>query len=234
MPRLAELVVEQHARAGTALAVDVAHARQVLEPGEPVRVAGGDDQPLLAVHEPDDVDLAPRHHALDPRQRVLALSGSSRWQPREMAEAVAERDQPAERTDRAGDERLRRVARPQQRGGEVEHRVVRADRDDRALDGVEIAQQPDLDLRAGVVALELGGHDEQAVRAHERREHARAAPQRRRHEPAADAAEPDPDPVVGTERGGEPAREPRLRARTADGRGSLERGEQRDARRARR
>ena len=85
---------------------------------------------------------------------------------------------------------------------------MRADRDDRALDGVEVAQQPHLDLGAGVVALERGGHDEQAVGAHERGEHAGAARERRGDEPAADAAEPDADPVVGAQRGGQPAREP--------------------------
>ena len=137
------------------------------------------------------------------------VSGSSRWQPREVAEPVAQRDEAAERADRAADERLRRVAGAQQRRGEVEHRVVRADRDDRALDGVEVAQQPHLDLGAGVVALERGGDDEQPVGAHERGEHAGAARERRGDEPAADAAEPDADPVVGAERGGQPAREPR-------------------------
>ena len=93
----------------------------------------------------------------------------------EMAEAVAQRDEAAERADRAADQRLGRVAGAQQRGGEVEHRVVRADRDDRALHRVEVAQQPHLDLRAGIVALERRGHEEQAVGAHQRGEDAGAA-----------------------------------------------------------
>ena len=104
---------------------------------------------------------------------------------------------------------------------------MRADRDDRALDRVEVAQQPHLDLLARVVALERGRHDEQPVGAHERCQHARAARQRRRDQPAADASDPHPHPVVAAERGRQPAREPRPRARARNGRGSLQRGEQR-------
>jgi hypothetical protein len=33
------------------------------------RIAGGDDQPLLAVHEPHDRDRPIAQHAIDPRQR---------------------------------------------------------------------------------------------------------------------------------------------------------------------
>ena len=79
----------------------------------------------------------------------------------------------------------------------------------------------------------VGGHDEQPVGAHERGEHAGAARQRGGDQPAADAAEADADPVVGAERGRQPAGEPRLRAGTLDRRRALERGQQRDARRSR-
>ena len=178
--------------------------------------------------EADDLDGPPGQHALDPRQRVVAAVGVEQVAAGEVAEAVAQCDQAAERADGTADERLQGIAGAQQRGGEVEHRIVRADRDDRAFHRVEVAQQPDLDLCAGVVAFGCGGHDEQPVGAHERGEDAGAAGQRRRHEPAADAAEADADPVVGTERGGQPACEPCLRAGPLDGRRALERGEQRD------
>ena len=80
---------------------------------------------------------------------------------------------------------------------------------------------------ARVVALEPGGHDEQAVGAHERGEHAGAARQRRRHELAADAAEPHAHPVVHAHRRGELAREPRAGARALGRRRALEGGQQR-------
>ena len=65
------------------------------------------------------------------------------------------------------------------------------------------AQQLDLDLLAGVVALEAGGDDQQAVGAHQRGQHAGAARERRGHERAADPAEPHPHPVVHAHRRGE-------------------------------
>ena len=63
-------------------------------------------------------------------------------------------------------------------------------------------------LLARVVALQLGGNDEQPVGADERGEHAGAAGERRGDEPAADPAEPDPHPVVHAHRRSELAREP--------------------------
>ena len=85
----AQLVVEQDAGARPALAVDVAHARQVGEAFDAERVAGGDDQTLLTMDEPDHLDRPPGHHALDPRQRVVAAVGVEQVAAREVAEAVA-------------------------------------------------------------------------------------------------------------------------------------------------
>ena len=68
------------------------------------------------------------------RQRVLAGGGVEQVRARQVAQAVAQRDQATQRPDvrrRQGDER---VGRAQGRGGDVEDEVVRADRDDRALD----------------------------------------------------------------------------------------------------
>ena len=67
------------------------------------------------------------------------------------------------------------IGGPQRGGREVEHEVMRADRDDRAVDLAHAPQQRDLDLVAGVMALEARRHDEQAVGAHQRGEHAGAA-----------------------------------------------------------
>ena len=144
-----------------------------------------------------------------------------------MAEPVAQRHEPAERPDVRGRERHAGVDGAQLGGGEVEHEVVRADRDDRAVDLADAAQQRDLDLLARVVALQPGGHDEQPVGAHERREHARAARQRRGDELASDAAEPDAHPVVHAHRRGVLAREAGAGAGALGGRRALERREQR-------
>ena len=130
------------------------------------------------------------------RQRVLAGGRVEQVRAGQVAQPVAQRDQPAQRPDvrrRQGDER---VGRAQRRGGDVEDEVVRADRDDRALDVGEPAQQLDPHLLAGVVALHPGRHDQQAVGADQRGQHAGRARQRRGHDVAADPAQPDPDPVV--------------------------------------
>ncbi len=63
-------------------------------PVEPERVAGRDDQPLLAVHEPDDRDVAAGEHAVDVGQRVLAGLGVEQMRAGEVAEPVAQRDSP--------------------------------------------------------------------------------------------------------------------------------------------
>ena len=89
------------------------------------------------------------------------------------------------------------------------------------------AQQPHVDLGPGVVALEAGRDDEQAVGAHERGEHARAARQRRRDEVAADAPEAHAHPVVHPHRRRELARDPRSGPRVLGRRRALERGEHR-------
>ena len=154
-------------------------------------------------------------HAVDVGQRVLAAGRVEQVRAGDVAQAVAQRDETSERPDVRGRERHAGIGGAQLGGGEVEDEVVRADGDDRAVDLADPAQQRDVDVLARVVALEPGGHDEQAVRAHERREHAGAARQRRRHELAADASEPDAHPVVHAHRRRELAREPRAGARVA-------------------
>ena len=62
-----ELVVEQNAGPCAALAVDVAQPRagEVGDVGEAEGIAGRDQQPLLAVNEPDDGDLASGQYLTD-------------------------------------------------------------------------------------------------------------------------------------------------------------------------
>ena len=86
------------------------------------------------------------------------------------------------------------------------------DHHDRVLDLVLAAQQPNLDLGVGVVALESGRDEQQAVRTDEGGQHAGAAGQRRRHEAVPDPAEPDPHPVVHAHRRRELAGESRADA----------------------
>ncbi len=112
------------------------------------------------------------------RQRVLAGGRVEQVRAGQVAQPVAQRDQSAQRPDvrrRQGDER---VGRAQRRGGHVQHQVVRADRDDRALDVGQPAQQLHPDPLAGVVALHPGRHHQQAVRADQRGQHAGRARQR--------------------------------------------------------
>ena len=144
-----------------------------------------------------------------------------------MTEPVAQRHQPAQRPDVGRGERHARIGRAQLGGGEVEHEVVRADGHDRAVDRAELAQQPHLDLLARVVALERGGHHEQAVGAHERGQHPGPARERRGHQLAADPPEPHAHPVVHAHRRGELARQPRAHARPLGRREPLQGGQQR-------
>ena len=144
-----ELVVEQHPGAGAALPVDVAHAGpgQVVDAGEPERVARRDDQPLLPVHQPDHRARAGAEHPVEVRQRVLAGGRVQQVRAGEVAQPVA-----AARPGRPASRRwttpgVSRGSRSRSaRRGQVEHQVVRPDRHDRASDLVQPAQQLDLDL----------------------------------------------------------------------------------------
>ena len=237
----AQLVVEQHPGAGAALAVDVAQAGtgEVGDAGQPQRVAGGDQKTLVAVHQPDHGQLGIR--AEDPvqvRKRVLAGSRVEQMRAGQVAQPVAQRDQPAQRPHvrrRQGEER---VGSAQCRGRHVQHQVVRADRDDRALDVGQPAQQLHPDPLAGMVTLHPGRHHQEAVRADQRGQHAGRARQGCRHDVAADAAQPDPDPVVGADGRGQLAgqpgggRRPFPRGRTLE-RGQHRRGEDVEGQRGR-
>ena len=212
----AQLVVEQHARARAALAVHVAQARRARSsmPRDPERVARGDDQPLLAVHEPDDRDVARRRARGRRRAACTRRSpGSSRCEPAMWQSPSRSATSPPSEPTFEEASVTPGIGGAQRGRREVEHEVVGADRDDRAVDLAHAAQERDVDLLAGVVALEPGGHDEQAVGAHERGEHAGAARQRRGHELAADPPESHAHPVVHAHRRGELARQPRAGAR---------------------
>ena len=75
-PTLGELVVEQHAGARATLTV---HAKpgpdEVLDPGQPQRVAGRNDKALVPVREPHHRRVVAGQQALDIRERVLARRG---------------------------------------------------------------------------------------------------------------------------------------------------------------
>ena len=177
----AQLVVEQYPGAGAALPVDVAQAGtgEVGDAGQPQRVAGGDQKTLVAVHQPDHGQLGVR--AEDPvqvRQRVLAGGRVEQMRAGQVAQPVAQRDQPAQRPDVRRRQSEERVGGAQRGGGHVQHQVVRADRDDRALDVGQPAQQLHPDPLAGVVTLHPGRHHQQAVRADQRGQHAGRARQR--------------------------------------------------------
>ncbi len=144
-----------------------------------------------------------------------------------MAQAVAQRDEPAERADVGRGERRSRVGGPDLRRRKVEHEVVRADGEDRAVDLADAAQEGDVDILARVVTLEPGGHDEQPVGADERRQDPGAARQRRGDEVAADPSDAHADPVVHAHRRRELARDACAGSRRLGRDRSLERGQQR-------
>ena len=151
MPSSASAVVEQHPGAGAALPVHVPHARpgEVFDAAEPERVTRRHHQPLLPVHQPHDRDVrgGRAEHAVHVRQRVLPRGDVEQVRSGDVAQPVAQRDQPAERADVGGRQRDQRVVRAQRGGGQVEHEVVRADRDDGPRDLVQAAQQFHRDRR---------------------------------------------------------------------------------------
>ncbi len=144
-----------------------------------------------------------------------------------MAQPVPQRDEAAQGPDVRRREGDARVDGAQGRGGEVEHEVVGPDRDDRAVDLAQSAQQLDPDPLARVMSLHTGRNDEQPVGAHERGQHARAARQRGGDDPVPDPAEPHPDPVVHADRGRQLPGEVRGRRRAFPRCGAFQLGEQR-------
>ena len=178
--------------------------------------------------EPDDLDARCPGITRSIHGSVYSpLSGSSRWQPerwqRPSRRATRPLSEPTGPLTSVCRDRERAAAR---RRGRAPGRASRSRRScvpprrGRAAAGPRPARR-----RRG---LRMRRARPQAVGAHERGQDTGAAGERRRHEPTADAAEADADPVVGTERGGQPACEPCLRAGALDRRRSLERGEQRD------
>ncbi len=166
-PELPELVVEQNAGAGATLPVDVPQARpgQVMDPADAKRVARRDKQPLVAVDQPDDGHLrgGGAEHLVHVGHGVLPARRVEQVRSGDVAEPVAQRHEAAEGADVGRRQRHHRIVSPQGGRGKVKHQVVRADRDDRAGDLVEAAQQFHRDRRARVVSFYPGRHDEQPV-----------------------------------------------------------------------
>ena len=193
-----ELEVEEHASTRAALAIDVAKPRsgEIDDAAEAKRVAGGDDQTLLPMDEPDNRNVVAGKNPIDVRNRVLAAFGIEEMRPRQVAQAVAQRGDATERADIRRREGDPGIASPQHRRCQVEHHVMRADNDDRVLDLVLTPQQADLHLLVGVMTLETGGDEQETVGPHKRSEHAGPTGQGRRHETTPNPAESDSDPVV--------------------------------------
>ena len=176
MPAARELVVEQHAGARAALPVDVAQARKVGEAGR--RRAGcpaATISPCSRCTSRTTSTSCPGSTRSIHGSVYSPVSGSSRWQPERWQRPSRSATSPPSEPTGAAHERLHRVAGAQQRGGEVEHGIVRADRDDRALDRVEVAQQPHLDL----ARPRRGPRARRARRAARRRARARSGRRRR-------------------------------------------------------
>ena len=89
----------------------------------------------------DSAPVRPAPRSIQIRQRVLAGGRVEQVRAGQVAQPVAQRDQPAERPDVRRRQRQQRVGGAQRGGGQVQHQVVRADRDDRALDVGQPAQQ---------------------------------------------------------------------------------------------
>ena len=101
-------------------------------PAMPSGIPGGDHQPLRPLHQPHHRHVGGRRaeHPVHVRQRVLAGSRVEQVRPGDVAQPVAQRDQAAEGPDVGRGERHHRVVRAQRGRRQVEHQVVRPDRDD--------------------------------------------------------------------------------------------------------
>ena len=187
-------------RARAALAIDELHVRTQPDPpaarqpfGLPARRRSGPGRgPPAARSTTAPLGQVP----LDVADVVFAGLSSSRCEPARCASPRAERQQAAQAADVGRRQRRARRASRQRVREQIERQVVAADGDDRAADLVEAAQQLDLDLGAGVHPFREARDARQAVGAHHRHDHARAARQRRRHQPLADLAELDPHVLV--------------------------------------
>ena len=136
-------------------------------------------------------------------------AGSSRWQPARWQSPSRSATSPPSEPDRAGDERAApgRARAAARRRGRAPGRASRSRRScapprrGRAAAGPR-PPPPRRGPRgaAGTTSSPSARTSEVSTPA--------PARQRRRHEPAADAPEPHAHPVVGTERRGQPAREP--------------------------
>jgi hypothetical protein len=74
---LGQFMVEQRPGSRAALPVDVSQpgAGQVVDSGQPQRIASRDKQALVAVDQPDHRDISAVEQPVDVRQRVLTGGG---------------------------------------------------------------------------------------------------------------------------------------------------------------
>jgi hypothetical protein len=178
------------------------------------------------VNQPDHGHFGAAQDAVQVGQRVLADGRIQQVGSGQVAQAVAERHQAAERADVARGQRDHGVVGAQRGGGQVQDQVVRADGHDRAGDLVDAAQQLDVHLLPRVVT-QPGRDDQQPVGTHQRGQHPGPARQRGGDRDAAHQPEPDPHPVVQAERGGQLAGQPGAGPRALARRRAGQFGEQR-------
>ena len=192
-PRLCEPVVEEHPRARPLLPVHETHVRpaKIAPARDPLRVARGDHQPLLA---PDETDLPDR-----PLPEVLghvgAVVGPARRvdqvRCRQVGHAVAQGEQPAEAPRRRSQQR--HAAGAQLVLEHVDQQVVAADEHHGALQVGHLPDDLDGDLRPRLEPLDrLGDHDE-PLRLRPGEDRRRAPRERVGEGLPTDASEPHPD-----------------------------------------
>ena len=197
-------------------------------PARPSGLPGRDDQALLAVDEADDRDVALAEDAVDVGQRVLAGLGVEQVRAGEVAEAVAQRDEPAERADVRGGERHAGIARraARRRRGRGRGRASRSATIVRSISPTPRSSATSTCSPAWWPSRPAGTTSRPSARTSEV-----STPAPRGSgvgdQLAADASEPDAHPVVHAHRRGELAREPRAGPRPLGRRGALEGGEQR-------
>jgi hypothetical protein len=176
-----------------------------------------------------DGDVAALQNAIDVGQRVLAAVGVRAGGTRRVwhnPSRTATRP-PSEPTfEEASVTRV--VGRAQRGSGQVEHQVVRADGDDRAVDLPTPRSRSTSTSSPGWWPSRPAGTTSRPVGTHERREHAGArgsgVATSRRHAPEAHA-----HPVVHAQGRGELARQPRADARAFARRSALQGRQQRAA-----
>ena len=178
LPR--QQIIKQNARAGTPLPIDKAQTAQIRDRRDAFGVARRQHQTLLAMGECDQgyrfVAQILAHISL-----VVCRRGwIEQVAARQMRLAPPQRHQAAERTDIDRRQPPFGRAQPQMRRQQIQHGIVAAHDQQRALDLRQRTIEPRLEPAAAVDALVKARDMRQAVGLRQGADHARAALQRRR------------------------------------------------------